>query len=340
MKQLESMTEPLRRIRTGAMILAGIFVLGVLGYRLLGGYSWTEAVWMVVITISTVGYSEQSESADPLKWLTIGVIFFGMTASVYTFGGLFQLILAGELDQALRKRRMIRQIERLSGHVIVCGYGRMGQHLVSDLRHHRIDLVVIDLREEIVEQAIAEGLLAVQGNATDDDLLTAVGVKRAKTLVTSLPDDADSVFITLTARNLNPALKIVARAEQKTTEKKLRQAGANRVVLPTIVGAKQMVRLVTRPSTADLMDLVTESSYEAVELDEIKIGASSPLGGKRLREIESLAKHNLLIIGIERSASDLHFNPKGDVSLQAGETIMVIGHPHDILSFRKEATDD
>ncbi len=328
-------TSPWQRIRVGAIILASVFVIAVLGYRFLGGYDWIGAIWMVVITISTVGHSERSSFGPGLQLLTIFVVLFGMTAAVYTFGGFFQLVLEGELDRIMGKRRMSNQLQQLSNHIIVCGYGRMGQHLVQDLDCHDHALVVIDKDPAKVEEALESGLLCVLGDATDEDLLETVRVRQAKALVTSLPSDADCVFITLTARDMNADLQIVSRAEQQSTEKKLRQAGANRVVMPTIVGAKQMVRMVTRPGTANLIDLVTESSFEDVELDEVEVVETSPLVGKQLREVSALQELQLLAVAIQRPKSDLIFSPRAEEILGVGDTVMLMGHPSDIQRFRK-----
>lgn len=333
------MYSPWRRIRSGAILLGSTFAVAVIGYRYFGGFDWIGAIWMVVITISTVGHGEESVFGPWMQLFTVGVILIGMTASVYTFSGFFQLVLEGELDRALGRRRMTREIQRLSGHVIVCGYGRMGQKLVQDLTNERLPIVVVDNDPNVVANCVADGLLCVLGDATDEGVLDSVGIGRARALVTSLPSDADSVFITLTARDMNSSLQIVARAEQQSTEKKLRQAGADRVVMPTIVGAKQMVRMLTRPGTAQLIDLVTESSFQDIELDEVSLGAQTCLQGQSLAEIESLSKHNLLVIAIQRKERGLIVNPKGNETLQAHDIIMLMGHPDDIQNFRVEIKD-
>lgn len=328
------MRSPLQRVRIGAIILVIVFFTAVLGYRFLGDYDWIGAIWMVVITISTVGHSENSGFGPGLQIFTVLVILFGMTASVYTFGGLFQLMLAGELERLIGRRKMTRDLQQLSDHIIVCGFGRMGQHLVEDLKSASQSVVVIDIDSGVVDEALGQGLLCLHGDATEEELLEAVNIRTARAIVTALPSDAESVFITLTARNLNPEVQIIARAEHRSTEKKLRQAGADRIVMPTIVGAKQMVRMITRPTTADLIDLVTESSFQDVELDEITIGESSPLVGSELQEIGPLRNHEILIVALQRPGESLTFNPKGEVVFAPRDTIMVMGHPANIQRFR------
>lgn len=328
------MRSPLQRIRVGAIVLACVFVVAVLGYRYLAGYDWVGAIWMVVITISTVGHGESSGFPPTVQLFTVFVILFGMTASVYTFGGLAQLVLEGELERMIGRRKMTRDLQQLSDHIIVCGYGRMGQHLVADLFKESQPVVVIDIDPQIVDDAVAERRLCVHGDATQEELLNSVHIQSAKALVTTLPSDADSVFITLTARNLNPTLQIVARAEQRSTENKLRQAGANRIVMPTVVGARQMVRMITRPSTAQLIDFVTESTFEDIELDEITIGATSPLVSTQLRDINSVRNLDLLVVAIKRSQDGMTFNPNANVVFEADDTLMVMGHPANIQRLR------
>jgi voltage-gated potassium channel len=327
---------PWRRIQVGAIILISVFAIAVIGYRTLGGYDWIGAVWMVVVTISTTGHAEKSEFGPAMQLFTVLVILFGMTASVYTFSGFFQLVLEGELDRVLGRRRMTRDIQQLSGHVVVCGFGRMGEHLVNDLRGQSLPVVVVDNDPQTVDLAIADGLLCVLGDATEEAMLESVRIRHAKTLVTALPSDADSVFITLTARDMNPSLQIVARAEQRSTEKKLRQAGANRIVMPTIAGAKQMVRMITRPGTAHLIDLVNEPDFQGVELDEVRLDPNCGLVGSTLGDVDALKSHDLLVVAIQRPQQDFIFSPKGDECIRAHDIIMLMGNPLNIQSFREE----
>ena len=315
-------------------MLAVVFIAAVMGYRFLGGYDWVGAIWMVVITISTVGHSERSDFGAPMQLFTVLVILFGMTASVYTFSGFFQLVLEGELERVLGSRRMTREVQQLSGHVIVCGLGRMGEHLVRDLNLESQPFVAIDNDPAKIEEAAEDGVLCVLGDATDEDCLLNARVQQAKTLVTTLPSDADSVFITLTAREQNPNLQIIARAEQRSTEKKLIQAGANRVVMPSLVGATRMVRMITRPSISRLLDEVIESSFEEIELDEVRVGEQSPIAGQTIEQVQSPADHDLMIVAIQRHESDLIVNPKREVEVLPRDTLIVMGHPRQIKELR------
>ncbi len=330
------MRTPLDRIRLGGFVLAAIIALAVVGYRYIGGYDWTAALWMVVITISTVGYGETSQLPATVQALTIAVIVLGISASVYTFGGLIQLILEGELEYALGRRRMTKDILRLSDHTIICGYGRMGRNLAEELRSQQRDLVVIDNDSGAVVEATSNGLLCVHGDATDEETLAAAGLDRAATLVSTFPNDAESVFITLTARDLNRTIQIIARAERESTQNKLRQAGADIVVMPTVVGARQIGRMITRPSTAHLIKLVDEGSNRDFDLDELVVRDNTRLTGMTVEQTEAHRRYRLLVVAIKTPDGKLKFNPKATETFATGDTLMVIGHRDDILRFRQE----
>jgi voltage-gated potassium channel len=331
------MRTPLERIRLGGFVLCVVFALSTVGYRVIGGYEWMDAIWMVAITISTVGYGESTPSLPmKLQILTLTVMVTGITASVYTFGGLFQLIIEGELEHVLGRRRMTKEITSLSGHTIVCGYGRMGRNLARELQAHHRDLVVIDLKKDAVTEASAAGHLCIYGDATEESTLTDAGLMRAAALVSTFPNDAESVFITLTARNLNPKVRIIARAERESTEKKLAQAGADTIVMPTLVGARQISRMVTRPSTAQLIRLVDEASNVDIDLDELRVGSDCRLVGMTLDSAEAHRRYKLLVVAIKSSDGELKFNPNASEVIHVDDELMVIGHRDHIMQFRRE----
>lgn len=328
------MRAPLERVRLGFLLLASVFALSVVGYRLLG-YNWIEAVWMVIITISSVGFGEKPTQPPAVQLLTVAVILTGFSAAAYTFGGLLQLLLAGELEEILGRRRMTIEINRLDGHTIVVGFGRIGQVLAADLSRHGQPFVIVEKNPDRCREAGERGFLYFNGNATDDAVLVTAGVERARSLISALPNDADNVFITLTARNLNKSLTIVARAEQATSERKLRQAGADRVVMPSTIGAQQMSRLVTHPHTADLLELFAEHSDLNVEIDELTIPEGSPLVGRTVGESEVHRRYGLLVLAIKEPAGTMVFGPAAEQQFRAGAIVIVLGKTDDISRFRE-----
>lgn len=289
---------------------------------------------MVVITIASVGFGERSQQSPAVQLWTIAVIVVGLTAAAYTFGGLLQLLLAGELEQILGRTRMNREIGNLKDHTIIVGYGRIGRLLAADLERQARPFVVIESAPERCRDAQERHYLHIHGDATNDDVLVEAGVGRARTLVSALPNDANNVFITLTARNLNPTLKIIARAEHFTSERKLIQAGANRLVMPSAIGAQQIARMITRPHTADLLELLAEQGNLRIEIDEVELQAGHFLVGKTLRESESIRQFSLLVLAVRQASGEMAV-AEGDYRFAPNDVLIVVAKPENIARFRK-----
>ncbi len=324
------MKSPLDRIRIGAISLIVILTISVVGFRMIGGYDWLDAIWLVVITISTVGYSEQTDSTAAMQVFTMLVIVLGVTGAAYTCGGFIQLMLAGEVEKVLGRRKMTKEINRLSDHVVICGFGRMGQDLAKQLSHRGLKLVVIDNAANKVSMAEEQKLIALIGDATSEDVLQEARINNAQALVTALPTDAENVFITLTARNLCPEIQIIAKSEFESSCRKLRQAGANKIVMPHKIGAQRMERMITRPSVADLVELFAEASALNIELDEFRISDTSPLIGKTLAESKIKEEYRLLVVGIMRADGVFQFNPGPTDTINPSDTLVVMGKVDDV----------
>jgi voltage-gated potassium channel len=330
------MKAPIQRLRQGGIVLAVVLVASVLGYHFLGGYPWIESVWMVVITITSVGYGEHSALSPGMQAFTVLVVLLGISAAGYTFGGFLQFLLAGELEEAMGHRHMKQQIDKLSGHTIICGYGRIGRTLAEDMASHQQQFVIVEQNEDNLAAARAAGFLCLHGDATEDEMLLAAGCQRAKALITGLPNDAANVFITLTARNLNRNLLIVARAGQGSSERKLRQAGADKVVLPSAIGAQLMSRMIMRPTTADLIELVAEQGNLNVQLDEMRITSGCQLLGKSIRETNAHSQFRLLALAVKQASGKMIFNPEADYVLERDDIIILMGKKSDIERFCHE----
>lgn len=322
------------RIRQALMALAIVFVIGVVGHHLLTGQDWLDSIYYFVITVSGVGYSEKSEVGPGLQLFSIVVILFGMIAVGYTISLLLTMMIEGQLQRALGIRRMTKEIEELSGHTIICGFGRMGKTLAEEFSQRGVQFVIVDKNADIAVAARAEGMLAITGDALDEETLLAAGIERARTFIASLKSDADNVFLTLTARNLCPELRIIARGELPATEKKLRQAGASQVVLPAVIGARRMAALVTRPHAAEMIDLVTDHKALDAELEELTIGEDCPLAGQTIREVALRERHHVLIIAIRREDGQMEFAPDASTAFASGDTIIVMGKSSDLQHFQ------
>ena len=330
-------TRPLDRITLGLFVLIVILVGSTVGYHFLDpsdDRDWLDDLYFVVITISSVGYTEKTEVEWPVQLFTMGVIVLGMSATAYTMGGLVQMITEGEIQRAMGVKRTTREIQRLEGHVILCGYGRIGRTFCEQLEQQDENFVVIEQAPERIQSAQQHDLLWIDGDATHEDVLVDAGIERAKAIVSTLPNDAANVFITLTARNLNESLFIVARAEYPETKKKLIQAGADRVVLPAAMGAVQMARMITHPSTVELMDLVFDKDFGEFQLDEIPIQDGCSIVGHTVAEIGTGSKFGLLIVALKQGDQNLIFKPSADHRFALGDTLLVMGKTADIESFR------
>jgi len=326
------MSAAIERIRAGAFTFAVTLVVATLGYHFLFGRDWIDALYMVVITVTSVGFGDAPGGNPPTEaeqLFTILVIVFGLTAGAYVMGGFLQLMTEGEIQRALGKRRMTNDIQRLHEHVIVCGFGRIGRILAQDLDRQKLSFVAIETNPEHVNDASAAGYLVLSGDATEEEMLLDAGVARANSLVTTLPSDADNVFITLTARGMSEDLQIIARAENRSTEKK-------RVVMPASTGAVQMSQMITRPTTADFFELVTDRTQLNLEFDEVRVDPGGPLVGKTVGDAEAHRTYGLLVLAVKRCDGEMFFNPSSEFVFSEGDTLIVMGEPDDIERFEKK----
>ncbi|GAP97162.1 potassium channel family protein [Leptolyngbya sp. NIES-2104] len=331
------MQSPLRRILTGVVFFLITVFLATLGY-IVAGWSPLEAFYMVVITVFGVGFGEVRPITTPeLRIFTMLVIVGGTSSAVYAVGGFVQMVTEGEIKQILQRKRMSETIKALEDHVIICGFGRMGQILAKKLTDAKVTFVVIDNNLDRIEQAESQGYLVRTGNATDDTVLYKAGIDNARALATVLPDDAANVFITLTARELNPKLTILARGELPSTERKLRLAGADQVVLPASISALRMAHMITHPATLDffsqgddrntLNELLNQMD---IQVDELAITQKSGMIGATIGDIEVRGKGTIIIVALRRADGTVITHPGQMTVLGEGDAVIVMGHQQDI----------
>jgi len=327
------MNGALTRARRGALVLGCVFVFSIVTFHLWFKKTLLESIYWTVITVSGVGYSQSvDQSVDAGRQVfSILIIVVGMMAMMYTVGMLIQAIVEGQLDQAMGVKRMTKEIEKLDDHVIICGFGRIGQNLGHRLVRHQVPFVVIDPSSEVLSEAKTLGFQYLVGDATDEDILAKAGIERAKTFVIALQSDATNVFLTLTARNMNPDVHILARGEHPRTEKKLLQAGANEVVMPAIIGAERIADIIVRPETSDLLRCIGHESGLNAELEEFKFKADSAYLGRTVREAEQ--GYQLMIVAVRTAEGETIFNPEDDQTLQVGDVVIVMGPEADIEDF-------
>jgi voltage-gated potassium channel len=294
-----------------------------------------DAWYQVFITISAVGLTEVHPLVTtPLRLHTMLVIAMGLVSVAFTLGGFLSLLTEGEFQRFLGQQRMLRQIETLSGHTIVAGFGRVGALVCEGLVNSRVPFVIVDQEHGRAGELEALGYLHLIGNATEEAILKDAGIERAAVLVTAMPNDAVNVFITLTARELSPRLLIIARAEQPSTQKKLRQAGANHVIMPAAIGAHRIVSLLTNPTAVEFVELVTQRSSLAIEMEDIPIRPDTPLAGQTLRDADIGRRTGVIVMAVKRSDGRLEFPPSGDQAFEPGDSIVLLGRRANLDQFR------
>lgn len=330
------MPSPSDRPRTNliysAAAMAVIMVVFTLGYRM-AGWSWGDSFYMVVITVFSVGFGEVMPVTDPwLRAWTIAMIIFGCTGTIFITGTLVQWLTQAQIDRALGGKRMENEIEKLSNHAIICGCGRIGRMIARQLEAGRIPFVIVDRSQERVAEAKECGWLTLQGEATDEAFLRTAGIARARVLATVLPDDAANVFITLSARNMNPSIQIIARGEVPATERKLLQAGADKVVLPAHIGADRIAYLILHPNAREILGEKTKDrlAFEhhldelGLDVEEIEIGPGSPWLQRTIGEVESEAAGRFLVVAIVRKEGGTDVNPGPKATLLPGDALVVM----------------
>ncbi|MDR3506439.1 MAG: potassium channel protein [Caulobacteraceae bacterium] len=333
------LASPLRNLALVIGFMLTVTTISTLAY-MLAGWPLLDAFYMVVLTVYTVGYGEVHPIHTAyLHAVTIGTIVFGCTGMIFLTGALVQIFTASQIQQILGATRMKSEIDHLKGHVIVCGFGRIGVMLAQELTRGRAEFVILEREDKRYNEARDMGYLCVQGDATDEAYLLAAGVSRARVLATVLPNDAANVFITLSARNLNPKLQIIARGEAPSTGGKLMHAGADTVVLPTHIGAERIAELILFPETARLMrDSERMREFErtlgdlGLQLEALIVEADSPLAGQTVAELERRGKGAFFVVQVQESETEGMARPPADLRIKIGDRLVVVGKTGGALS--------
>ncbi|WP_341519679.1 potassium channel family protein [Bacillus paramobilis] len=309
-----------------------VVILGTLGFMTIEEISLFQAFWMTMITVLTVGYGDAVPVTQAGKVFALLIIPVGVGIVTYAIGVVAAMIIEGNLFHAVRRKKMDKQIAQLQNHIIVCGCGRVGLQVVHELQEKKIPFVVVDKDESILEK---EKLLYVHGDATEDQVLHHAGISKAAGLVAIVANDAENVFITLTARGLNDAIKIVARAEKPETEDKLKRAGANKVINPSSMAGIHIAKGIANPLTVHYIDTVLYGVEQSFVIEEIAVGEGSILASKSLLESDVRNQFDVTILAILRNGNVIH-NPTGQEKLQEHDMIIVFGSVEKLGQFEKE----
>jgi voltage-gated potassium channel len=311
----------LGRIAGGVVWLAVVTCVGAVGFHSMEGWSWSDSFYMVFITLSTVGFGEVHPLSLAGRLWTIALLLGGVGVVAYTATMAVDFILEGRMTGIRRRRRMERQIQSMENHIIICGYGRVGRQIMEDIRAAGRDLVVI---ERDTPEDEMEDIPHVVGSAEDESALLEAGIDRASGLVAAVDSDVMNVFITLTAKSLNPNIRIIARSGQPDTVRKLKQVGANRVVSPYTTSAQRMSHLALNPGTVDFYEFMSDPLGLNIQIQQMEVAAGSQLAGHSLRELDLRRATGVLVVAV-RSGAHSELNPDPGLVLTAGSILLVLG---------------
>ena len=321
-----------KQVIYGLLLLSFIVVIGTVLYMIIEGFGFIDALYMTIITISTTGFKEVKTLSDSGRLLTISLILSGVLTIAYTGGRAAQLIIE---TQIFRRRRMSRQLGQLKEHYIVCGYGRMGREVCESLSENDVPFLVIENEASKIEELIEKNMLFIHGDAANDEVLEEVGIKLAKGLAAVVRSDAENVFITLSAKELNKNLYIVSRAIEEGAESKLKRAGAHRVIKPYELGGKRLVQLLLRPGVIDFIEGVAKRKGVNIHLEEISIKNQCVLVGKTLAESPLRKELNIMVVGISKVDGKFIYNPRSTELIEIGDKLIAIGESENLTKLNK-----
>jgi len=306
-------------------LVLGTLIIGTVGYMIIEGWNITDALYMTAITLSTVGFGEVNDLSSTGRVFTVLLIFLGVGVIIYSFSFIAEYVVSINMVDEFRKRRSKNMVKKLRDHVVICGYGRVGMSAAAALRDSQRQIVVIDSDPARILQALETGLVALEGDASQDEILHEAGLAEAWGIVVTAGQDSLNLFIVLSARTINPNLFIVARANQASNEVKLRRAGADRVVSPYQIGGQHMANIVIRPHVTDFFDVVTLKGGEELWIEELVISEACPLDGRSVGEADIRRQTGVTLVALFRQKVGANIVPDAETQLEAGDELIVLG---------------
>jgi voltage-gated potassium channel len=327
----------LKSVKLAAAVVALLLAGGTLGYVFIEGWSSFDALYMTVITLTTVGYLEVHPLSSAGRAFTMLLALGGIFTMFYLAGDLIRGMVSGDVARLLGRQRMERTLATLKNHLIVCGFGRMGRFVCEQFAAAGLPFVLVEQQAALLEGFRIPHGIPLHGDATSEEVLRRAGVERARALVTAAASDADNLYITMTARLLNDTLLIVARAEDEAAEKKLKRAGANRVVSPYAIGGQRVAQAVLRPAVMDFIELATKSEHLELQIEETEIAAGSSLTGQSLKDSAVRQDLGIIIVAIKKPGGRMIFNPEPAIILEPGDLLITLGHRQQLDRLEKLA---
>ncbi len=325
-----------KHIVIGLVLLATVISVGIIGYMILEKFSFVEALYMTIITIATVGFEEVHQLDNAGMVFTSFLIIFSFGLFVYVVTSFTRLLVEGVFRNFYKDNKVKKRVQRLSDHVIVCGFGRNGRQAIIELMDHKKKFVVIESGKEMVDKIRLEtDYLYIEGDATQEEILEAAEIHKSSALITALPNDADNLFVVLTARQMNPKLKIISRASEEKSDSKLKRAGADNVIMPDRIGGQRMAKLVIQPDVVEFLEYIMLQSSDDVNLEELSCESmASCFINKSIKELGVRNITGANIVGLKKDSKYI-FNPNPDVILSADDQLFVLGDPRQLSKLRE-----
>jgi voltage-gated potassium channel len=328
-----------RRVLFSLTALGCAVVLGTIGYSVVEGWSLADSLYMTLMTVTTVGYGPPHALSAAGRNFTIFFMIVGVGTAAYALSSTVQALVETELLAAYGERRRQREMSKIHDHYIICGAGRVGSRIIREMQRAGVPFVVVERdAQKADELGLPPSHLLVR-DATLDETLRAAGIERARGLAACLPDDADNLYVVLTARDLNRHLHIVARAVEEAAEPKLIKAGASRVVAPTIIGSHRMAQALVRPAVADFMDSIAAENLD-LGFEQVAVSANSLLAGHKLRFTPIRSELDVVVVAISRAGGEMVFNPSGETRVEAGDVLIVIGREESLAGLKALAQNE
>jgi voltage-gated potassium channel len=319
------------------IILHIIIITGIAGYMIIEKMNLLDAIYMTTISITTVGYGEVHPLSDAGKVFTVFLLITSWATFAFAISRITQFVISGEINKYFKTRRLMKEISKLEDHVILCGYGRNGHQAARMLKTHNVPFIVIEKDVQLMQKVEAEGekILHLEGDSTEDEILKQAGIERARALITTLPIDAQNVFIVLTARALNPNMQIISRASEASSVSKLKKAGASNVIMPDFIGGTHMATLVSKPDVVEFIDFLSGEEGEAIHVESVAyMQLPEKIRGKSLHDVMEWNKTGVNCIGVKNTEGKFLINPPDNILITPGMKVIVLGNREQILQMK------
>jgi voltage-gated potassium channel len=324
------MSRPARRFLFVTIAILSTLAVGTIGFTLIAGYPLFDAFYMTLTTLTTVGYGEIHPLDRGGRIFNSFLIIFGVSVILVGIGAMTQTIIELELGNSFGKRRQKRMIDNLENHFIVCGYGRVGRGAAAELQHAGVPFLVVDVKPERAEAAIASGMLAVAADSTRDETLRHAGVERARGLVAALSTDADNLFVLLSAKGLNPRIYVAARAAEEGAEEKMKRAGADAVFAPYSIAGHRLAQSLLRPHVVQFLDFTTQDIGMDVSIEQVRVSETSEAVSRTIKELDLSRALGVIVMAIRKSDGAMVFNPPADTAVRGGDFLIVMGQQENL----------